>query len=81
MSIDMGHLADNQEAIRLAAEAILEDHFVVRTGYDFSADAFKFNGGFGALMAVNGGILRVDYSYSDGGDFGQVHRWTATVPW
>ncbi|MCK4303473.1 MAG: PorV/PorQ family protein, partial [Candidatus Eisenbacteria sp.] len=52
MSIDMGHLADNQEAIRLAGEAILEDHFVVRAGYDFSADAFKFNGGFGALMAV-----------------------------
>lgn len=80
-SIEVGHLADNQEALRAGAEAILSRVLVLRGGYDFTADALNFNAGFGARIRVGSGVMQIDYSYSDGGYFGNVHRWTLTAPW
>jgi hypothetical protein len=81
LSTEIGHVADNQEALRVGAEATYDRIMTIRSGYDFSADALKFHAGFGARIRMGGEAIEFDYAYSDGGYFGSVHRCTLTIPW
>lgn len=79
--IEIGHPADNREILRAGAEASFRETLSLRGGYDFSADALKLHAGFGARVRMGAQRLHVDYAYSDGGYFGDVHRWTLQVLW
>jgi hypothetical protein len=80
-AIEVGHLADNQESIRVAGEITLENLLILRGGYDFSADALKFSAGCGLSLNMNSRTYEFDYAFSEGDDFGDVHRWTFIAPW
>lgn len=80
-SFDVGHMADNKESLRLGLEAVLRKTLALRGGYDFTADALNLHAGFGLLVRIPTGPLQLDYAFSDGDYFGNVHRWTLTVPW
>ena len=80
-SFDVGHMADNKESLRLGVEATIRETLAIRGGYDFTADALNFHAGFGARVRMPTGPLQIDYAFSNGDYFGNVHRWTLTVPW
>jgi hypothetical protein len=80
-ALEIGHPADNREILRAGAEAVFRQVIALRAGYDFSADALKLHAGFGARVRFGEQLLRVDYAYADGGDFGSVHHWTLQVLW
>ena len=75
-SLEVGHPADNREIVRTGVEASFADMFALRAGYDFAADALKLHAGFGARVRMGENVLNLDYAFSDGGYFGDVHRWT-----
>jgi hypothetical protein len=79
--IEIGHVADNQEAVRLASEATFRGILALRTGYDLFADALKFHAGFGLRVRTGDSVIEIDYAYSDGQAFGTIHRWSLAVPW
>ncbi len=78
---EVGHVADNQESVRVGGEAIFRNILALRAGYDLYADALKLHAGFGARVRMGADVLQVDYAYSDGAEFGSVHRWSLSVPW
>ena len=80
-AFEVSHLADNQESMRIAAEVTLENLVILRSGYDFAADALKFSFGVGIHVTMGGSPLDFDYSFSEGESFGDIHRWTFTAPW
>ncbi|MBM3316371.1 MAG: PorV/PorQ family protein [Candidatus Eisenbacteria bacterium] len=79
--VEFGHPADNREILRLGGEAVLRESLSLRAGYDFSADALRLHAGFGARVRMGDQLLRLDYGFSDGGDFGAIHRWTLQAFW
>ncbi len=79
--IEMGHPADNREALRLGAEVEYLHMIALRAGYDFSADALHLHTGFGARVRRGPSVIHVDYAFSEGGYFGDIHRWTAGYLW
>jgi len=81
LALEIGHPADNREVLRFGAETTYRRLIALRGGYDFSADALKLHAGFGARVRVGAQVMRVDYSYADGGDFGGIHRWTLQTNW
>ena len=80
-AVEVGHPADNREVLRAGGEVSYNDLLALRAGYDFSADALKLHGGFGARVRLGESLLFVDYAYSDGGYFGGIHRWTLRYAW
>jgi opacity protein-like surface antigen len=81
VALEIGHPADNREVVRLGFEGTLQRALALRAGYDFTADALRFNAGLGVRARLRGGALHVDYGYADGGFFGGVHRWTLRYLW
>jgi hypothetical protein len=79
--LEMGHPADNRELVRVGAEATFRQLFALRGGYDLSADALNLHAGFGARVRSGDQLFGADYSFSSGGYFGDVHRWTLQVHW
>jgi len=67
--------------VRLGFEATLQHALALRAGYDFAADALHLNAGLGARLRFGEAVLHADYSFSDGGYFGSVHRWTLRYLW
>ncbi len=80
-SFEVAHLADNKESMRLASEIAFEEIIVLRGGYDFAADVLKFSCGAGMIVPLGAHNVIFDYSFTEGDDFGQIHRWTFTAPW
>ena len=80
-SFEVAHLADSKESMRLAGEITFEDRIVLRSGYDFAADVLKFSCGAGMMVPLGAHDVTFDYSFTEGDDFGQIHRWTFTAPW
>lgn len=80
-AIEMGHPADNQEALRFGFEGLLESTLALRAGYDAAADALKLHAGLGLRVPAGERTFFADYAYSDGGYFGNIHRWSLRVLW
>lgn len=79
--VEIGHVADNQEAVRIGGEATFRRILSLRGGYDFFADALNLHAGFGVRLRSGETVYELDYAYSDGGAFGTIHRWSLEVPW
>ncbi|MFH1143811.1 MAG: PorV/PorQ family protein [Candidatus Eisenbacteria bacterium] len=80
-TVEIGHPADNREVLRAGFGASYQELLALRGGYDFSADALKLHAGFGARVRMGESLFHLDYSYSDGGYFGGIHRWTVRYLW
>jgi hypothetical protein len=69
------HPSDTSEKINVGAEYVLNDMYFLRGGYKLGYDEESFTAGGGVKLMVGGlGTLGVDYSYSDFGYFGGLHR-------
>jgi hypothetical protein len=73
------HPSDTSEKINVGAEYSLNDTYFLRAGYKMGYDEEGFTAGAGARVLVAGRHLGVDYSYSDFGFLGAVHRMALTV--
>jgi hypothetical protein len=75
-SLEMNHLADNQETLAAGLEmAYLGGLFALRGGYNFMSDEMGLSGGFGVLFMLGAAMAGIDYSYTDGNSLGAIHRW------
>ncbi|MBD3236354.1 MAG: PorV/PorQ family protein [Candidatus Eisenbacteria bacterium] len=81
VSGEIGHVADNQESFRFGGEVCFDNTLTLRGGYDAGADALKMHGGVGLRVGLGRGFAELDYAYSAGGYFGDVQRWSLTLPW
>lgn len=79
VATEFKHPADTSEKINVGAEYGLNDMYFLRAGYKMGYDEEGFTAGGGARMIVAGRRLGVDYSYSDFGYLGVVHRVALTV--
>ena len=73
-TIEMNQPADNQQLLKAGAEWSYRRTFALRTGYNFRADALKFSAGAGFVGDFGQMHGTIDYSFTDGGAFGSVHR-------
>jgi hypothetical protein len=69
------HPSDTSEKINVGAEYELNGMYFARAGYKMGYDEESFTAGGGAKLVVGTlGTVELDYSYSDFGYFGGVHR-------
>ena len=73
-SLEMNQPADNQQLLKAGAEWSYHRMFALRTGYNFRADALKFSVGAGFTGEFGQMRGTLDYSFTDGGPLGSVHR-------
>jgi hypothetical protein len=73
-SLEMNQPADNQQLLKAGAEWSYHRAFALRTGYNFRADALKFSAGAGFTGEFGQMHGTLDYSFTDGGALGAVHR-------
>ena len=71
---ELNHYADAAETLKFGGELELDRMLFLRAGYDLSADTMKFNAGAGFRTRFGFNTGDLDYSYSDGGPLGDVHR-------
>jgi long-subunit fatty acid transport protein len=79
IAAEFKHPSDTSEKINVGAEYALNDMYFLRAGYKMGYDEEGFTAGAGARVSVVGRQLGVDYSYSDFGFLGAVHRMALTV--
>ncbi len=75
ISAEFRHPSDTSEKINVGAEYALNETYFIRAGYKMGYDEESFTAGGGAKLTVGSlGRMGIDYSYSDFGYFGGVHR-------
>ncbi len=75
VAAEFRHPADTSEKINVGAEYNLNDMYFLRAGYKMNYDEESFTAGAGVRVFIGAlGRVGVDYSYSDFGYFGAVHR-------
>jgi hypothetical protein len=75
VSAEFRHPADTSEKINVGAEYSLNSMYFLRAGYKMNYDEGSFSAGAGARLVVGAlGRIGLDYSYSDFGYLGAVHR-------
>ena len=80
VSAEFKHPADTDEKIQVGAEYDLNDTYFLRAGYKLNYDEETFTAGAGARVVVGSlGRLGLDYSYSDFGYLGGVHRMSVSM--
>jgi hypothetical protein len=70
------HQADNAETLRGGLEYQFQDSYILRSGYDFSADELGLSAGLGLLLRFGDRRGTFDYAWTDGGHLGAVHRFS-----
>jgi hypothetical protein len=73
-SIEMNQPADNQQQLRTGVEWSYRRVFALRSGYNFNADQLKFSAGAGFASDFSSLRGTLDYAFTDGGSFGNIHR-------
>lgn len=68
------HQADNAETLRGGLEYHFRDSYALRSGYDFTADELKFSAGLGLGLRFGERRGTFDYTWTDGGNLGAIHR-------
>ena len=66
--------ADNAQRIKTGLEWVWMRRYALRTGYNFNADVMRFSAGAGITMPMSVAQGSVDYTFTDGGPLGSVHR-------
>lgn len=79
LSIDTNRPRDYDEQILLGAEYTFINRFLIRGGYGFPKDEEKLSFGFGLVQPVGKLKLKIDYSYTQFGVFGEVNRFGAQI--
>lgn len=80
IATEFKHPSDTSEKINVGAEYNLNDMYFLRAGYKMNYDEESFTAGGGVKLNVGSlGRVGVDYSYSDFGYLGAVHRVGLTV--
>jgi hypothetical protein len=80
VSTEFRHPADTAEKINIGAEYSLNHMYFLRAGYKMNYDEESFSAGAGVrLIAGPLGRIGLDYSYSDFGYLGAVHRMGLTT--
>lgn len=75
VATEFKHPSDTSEKINVGAEYSLNDMYFLRAGYKMNYDEETFTAGGGARLNLGSlGRVGVDYSYSDFGYLGAVHR-------
>jgi hypothetical protein len=70
------HQADNAETLRGGLEYRFREDYALRTGYDFAADEMGLSAGLGLRLRLGGRRGSFDYTWTDGGHLGAVHRFS-----
>ncbi len=82
LAVDWLHPRNWGERIHTGLEYTLFDMLNVRAGYKFNYSEEGFTGGLGVSKTIGKYGLRLDYAYSDFGDFfGTVHRLSIGFNW
>jgi len=80
VAAEFRHPSDTSEKVNVGAEYTLNKRYFLRAGYKMNYDEESFTAGGGAKLTIGGvGRVGVDYSYTDFGLLGGVHRVGATV--
>ena len=80
VSTEFRHPADTSEKINVGAEYSLNHMYFLRAGYKMNYDEENFSAGAGVRLIVGSlGRIGLDYSYSDFGYLGAVHRMGLTT--
>jgi hypothetical protein len=75
VAAEFRHPSDTSEKVNVGAEYSLNRTYFVRAGYRLDYDEESFTAGGGAKVVLGAlGRAAVDYSYSDMGNLGGVHR-------
>jgi hypothetical protein len=75
VAAEFRHPSDTSEKINVGAEYALNRTYFLRAGYKIDYDEESFTAGGGAKVVLGAlGRATVDYSYSDMGNLGGVHR-------
>jgi len=75
-SWEFSHPSDFQESFHLGSELALAKMLFLRAGYETGRDRGGFAAGFGVLVGRESWDLRLDYAYSDMGNFGTIHHFS-----
>lgn len=79
-TLEMNHLADNQESLATGLElGYLGGLLALRAGYNFMADEMGLAAGFGANFMLGSAMAGLDYAFTDGNSLGGIHRWAIRV--
>lgn len=78
-AIEVNQPADNQQLLKAGGEWSWDRRFMLRTGYNFTADDLKLSAGAGFALDLSGTRGQLDYAYTDGGFLGAIHRVTLGV--
>jgi len=80
VAAEFRHPADTDEKINVGAEYSLRDTYFLRGGYKSNYDEESFTAGGGIRLGIGSlGRVGIDYSYSDFGHLGAIHRMGVTV--
>lgn len=71
---DFNHPSDFKESFRMGSELGVRGMLFLRMGYETSRDVGGFAAGFGLQLKRTRYLVRLDYAYSDQGNFGTVHQ-------
>jgi len=78
-AIEVNQPADNQQLLKAGGEWSWDRRFMLRSGYNFTADDLKLSAGAGFALDLSGTRGQLDYAYTDGGFLGAIHRVTLGV--
>ncbi len=82
VAVDALHPRNWTERVHVGVEYSLFDMLYIRGGYKFNYSEESFCGGIGVSKYMGNYGLRLDYAYSDFGEyFGSVHRLTLGFNW
>lgn len=79
VSIDANRPRDYYEQLLFGFEYLFVNRFLVRGGYGFPTDEESFSFGFGINQPFGALKLKIDYSYTQFGVFGEVNRFGVQI--
>jgi hypothetical protein len=75
-TMGFAHPSDYSESFRLGQELDIGELLFLRAGYETNRDVGGFAAGFGVRVTRSKFELRLDYGYSDMGNFGTIHHFS-----
>ncbi len=79
LSFESRHPRDFREKLKMGAEYLLMEKFMLRMGYMTNYDERGFSAGVGFRHTLEGFPMRLDYAYQPFGIFGTVHHLSLAV--
>lgn len=78
-ALEINQPADNQQLLKAGGEWVWDRRFMLRSGYNFTAEDLAFSAGAGFALDFAGTRGQLDYAYTDGGFLGAIHRMSLGV--